>query len=138
MNYFIISAVVSLFLCPKIFQHRLDLTEFEPKQYQASNRVSYFIEKILDRKTTLYTQGLAFVNKSFLIESSGLYSKSRLSYFNITSGLYQKSVELSKKIFAEGISIVKSKKNKCLFYVLTWMEKQVLVYDDQLNYVKTL
>jgi len=70
-----------------------------------------------------YTQGLEFVGDA-LYESTGLYGSSSLRKVDYRTGTVLKKIDLDKKYFAEGISILKDK-----IYQLTWREKTGFVYN---------
>ncbi len=89
------------------------------------NTPEYKVEKILIRPATVYTQGLFFdTTGKFLYESGGLYNESTIKKLKYPSLVVEKSVNLGKEYFAEGIA-------KCgnTVYQLTWQEKVILKYD---------
>lgn len=70
-----------------------------------------------------YTQGLEFYRDT-LYESTGQYGNSSLRKNNYETGEVLKKVELDKKYFGEGLSILNDK-----IYQLTWNEGVGLIYD---------
>lgn len=76
-----------------------------------------------------YTQGLEFHN-GILYESGGQYGESLLRKLNPVNGQVIKSVDIDKKYFAEGLTILNDK-----IYLLTWKEREILVYDLDLNLI---
>jgi len=70
-----------------------------------------------------YTQGLFFHNGR-LYESSGQYGESFFREVDIRKGTTLRSFAVQSKYFAEGATVVDDR-----LYLLTWMEKTVLVYD---------
>jgi glutamine cyclotransferase len=70
-----------------------------------------------------YTQGLEFYNGE-LFESTGQYGKSQLRKVNYKTGEILKQIELDKKYFGEGLSILNKK-----LYQLTWQEATGFIYD---------
>uniref|UniRef100_A0A0G4FN38 Uncharacterized protein n=1 Tax=Chromera velia CCMP2878 TaxID=1169474 RepID=A0A0G4FN38_9ALVE len=83
---------------------------------------------------TCFTQGLQWLNSTTLIESCGGYGKSRLLMWDPEGGpgntpLVRKDVRLPRGThprgyFAEGLTVVGDK-----IFLLTWKEKDILVYD---------
>ena len=76
-----------------------------------------------------YTQGLEFY-KGVLYESGGQYGESLLRKLNPSTGEVIKSVDIEKKYFAEGLTIINDK-----IHVLTWKEREILIYDLDLNLI---
>ncbi|MDZ4148191.1 MAG: glutaminyl-peptide cyclotransferase [Flavobacteriaceae bacterium] len=72
-----------------------------------------------------YTQGLEFVGDT-LYESTGLYGLSSLRKVDYRTGKVLKKIELDKKYFGEGITVLKDK-----IYQLTWREKIGFVYNRE-------
>jgi glutamine cyclotransferase len=70
-----------------------------------------------------YTQGLEFYNDT-LYESTGQYGNSSLRSVHFQTADVWKKIELEKKYFGEGITILKDK-----IYQLTWRENIGFVYD---------
>lgn len=89
------------------------------------NTSDYKVLSILKRPAPVYTQGLFFDSTgNFLYESGGLYAESTLKKLNYPSLTVEKSVNLEKQFFAEGIA-------KCgkRLYQLTWQENAILKFD---------
>jgi glutamine cyclotransferase len=72
---------------------------------------------------TAFTQGLEIHNE-FFYESTGNYGKSSLRKVKMLTGEILQRVNLDKKYFAEGITILNNK-----IYQLTWKEEIGFVYD---------
>lgn len=70
-----------------------------------------------------YTQGLEFVGDT-LYESTGLYGFSSLRKVDYRTGTVLKKIDLDKKYFGEGITVLNDK-----IYQLTWQEKAGFVYN---------
>ncbi len=77
-----------------------------------------------------YTQGLEFYD-GILYESGGQYGESLLRKINPLNGQVIKSVDIEKKYFAEGLTIFNGK-----IYLLTWKEREILIYDLDLNLIE--
>ncbi len=73
--------------------------------------------------TKAYTQGLEFED-GFLYESTGLRGKSSLRKVELATGKVIKKIDLSAKLFGEGLTIVGNK-----IIQLTWEEGIGIVYD---------
>ena len=92
------------------------------------------IINILPRKNdnNIYTQGIFFSkNNKYLYESGGLYNKSSLIKLNYPSLTINKKVNLKGNLFGEGIAECEN-----YIYQLTWKEKKILKYDENLNLIK--
>jgi len=72
---------------------------------------------------TAFTQGLE-IHNDFFYESTGNYGKSSLRKVKMRTGEILQRVNLDKKYFAEGITILDDK-----IYQLTWKEEQGFIYD---------
>ncbi|PTX16700.1 Glutamine cyclotransferase [Halanaerobium congolense] len=70
-----------------------------------------------------FTQGLE-IHNNYLFEGTGLYGKSSLRKVEIKSGKVLKKINLNKKYFGEGITILNNK-----IYQLSWKEQTAFVYD---------
>jgi len=70
-----------------------------------------------------FTQGLEIYNDQ-LFEGTGLYGRSSLRKVELNSGRVMKKINLDKKYFGEGITILNDK-----IYQLSWKENTVFVYD---------
>lgn len=79
--------------------------------------------EVLPHDVNAYTQGL-FFHKGRLFESSGQYGQSFFREVDIKTGRSLRSFNLLPKYFAEGSVVMNDK-----IYLLTWMEREVLIYD---------
>lgn len=70
-----------------------------------------------------FTQGLE-IHNGFFYESTGNYGKSSLRKVNLQTGEILQRINLDKKYFAEGLTILKDK-----IYQLTWKEEIGFIYD---------
>lgn len=87
--------------------------------------LTFKIINIYPHDIKAYTQGLEFVGDT-LYESTGLYGRSSLRKVDYQTGKVLKKIDLDKKYFGEGITILKNK-----IYQLTWREKVGFVYDRE-------
>ena len=95
--------------------------------------ISYSIKAALAHDTSYFTEGLEFY-KGSLIESTGIYGKSRLVKYNPETGDVLKQIVLDSTYFGEGITIFKD-----TIYQLTYREGVVHVYTaDAFKKVKEL
>ncbi len=87
--------------------------------------VSYRVRVVetLPHDINAYTQGLFFHNGR-LYESSGQYGQSYFREVDVKRGTTLRSFNLPAKYFAEGAVVYKER-----IYILTWRERDVLVYD---------
>ncbi len=69
-----------------------------------------------------FTQGLFFAD-GYLYEGTGLYGRSSLSKTTLHAGRALKSVNLSKELFGEGVTLCRDK-----VIQLTWKSRKVFVY----------
>lgn len=102
-------------------QHLNEVVKHQEHDIYISNQLPH------DRKC--YTQGLSFINHSYVIESCGMYGE---SYFHILYYNYHdlikdakevyKSQIFPRSIFLEGSTFFPATK---LFYILTWRENIV-------------
>ncbi len=70
-----------------------------------------------------YTQGL-FIHDGIVYESTGQYGQSSLRKVNKETGEVVQTIAIANQYFAEGACVLNGK-----IYVLTWLERKVLVYD---------
>ncbi|MFK8060751.1 MAG: glutaminyl-peptide cyclotransferase, partial [Polaribacter sp.] len=84
---------------------------------------SYKIVNTYPHDTKAYTQGLEFYN-GFLYETTGRRGQSTLRKVDIKTGKVLQKVDLSKKYFGEGMTIVNGK-----IYWLTWQNRKGFIYD---------
>lgn len=92
-------------------------------QNKSVKEYSLKILEVLNHDVNAYTQGLFFY-KGRLFESSGQYGESFFREVDIKNGSAIRSFNLPKKYFAEGAVVFNER-----IYLLTWMEREVLVYD---------
>jgi glutamine cyclotransferase len=84
--------------------------------------LSYSIITTHPHDTSFFTEGLEFYNNT-LLESTGLYGKSRLVQTDLSSGQILKQVKMAPNFFGEGITVLRD-----TVYQLTYRESQVIVY----------
>ena len=92
----------------------------------ANTSPSIYTYKIINsypHDTNAYTQGLEYYN-GFLYETTGRRGKSSLRKVEIKTGKVLQKIDLDKKYFGEGMTIVN---NKIIW--LTWQNKKGFVYD---------
>src|SRR5476649_153466 len=87
--------------------------------------MSYQVLNVYPHDITCFTEGLEW-HDSTLYESRGLYGESKLVRVSLKDGKDIKKVDLDKKYFGEGISILNGK-----LYQLTYKESKCFVYDPQ-------
>lgn len=78
----------------------------------------------------VFTQGY-FANDTHLWESSGLYGKSFLRRYTLSSGEIENEIPLPKQLFAEGLSVYNNE-----LFLLTWRAGILVVYDPTTLQVK--
>ncbi|TXD54350.1 MULTISPECIES: glutaminyl-peptide cyclotransferase [unclassified Polaribacter] len=93
---------------------------FADVPYQA---YTYKIINTYPHDTKAYTQGLEYYN-GFLYETTGRRGQSTLRKVDYKTGKVLKSVDLDKKYFGEGMTILNNK-----IYWLTWENKKGFVYN---------
>jgi len=84
---------------------------------------SYKILETYPHDIKAYTQGLEFINDT-LYESTGQYGKSSLRKTNYKTGEVYEQINLEKKYFGEGLTILNNK-----IYQLTYREDIGYIYD---------
>ena len=85
--------------------------------------MSYTITNVYPHNTKSYTEGLEW-HDSTLYESTGLAGESRLARVSLHTGSDIMKVDLDKKEFGEGITVLNGK-----IYQLTWEHGKCFVYD---------
>lgn len=85
--------------------------------------IGFSILNSLPHDTAAFTQGLIIYNGVF-IESTGLEGQSSLRKVNMQTGKVEKQHNLSKEIFAEGLTVFND-----TIYQLSWQNKLVFQYD---------
>jgi glutamine cyclotransferase len=84
---------------------------------------TYKVLNTFPHDTSSYTQGLGYYNGKFL-ESTGEYGASSLRWVALQSGKAMERIDIDKKYFAEGSSLVGDK-----IVMLTWKEDVGFIYD---------
>ena len=87
------------------------------------NLIPFTLVKTFPHDNTAFTQGLT-IEGGKLFESTGQNNNSWIAEVAIATGVQDKKVQLEKKYFGEGISILNNK-----IYQLTWQNKTGFVYD---------
>lgn len=118
----------------KIYKMQKEITILASESPQI---YTYRIVKEYPHDPTAYTQGFEFFGDT-LIESTGQYGASSLRKWDVFTGKVYKKIDLDKKYFGEGITVVDTK-----IAMLTWQENVGFVYDlelrplSQFNYGKS-
>lgn len=111
----------------------VDSTKIEVVSSIVPKLLSYKIINTYVHDTAAYTQGLEFYN-GVLYEGTGQYNESTLRKTDYKTGKIITKIDLEKKYFGEGITILNNK-----IYQLTWKENTAFVYDaNSLKLVQTL
>lgn len=84
--------------------------------------LSYSIVGTYPHDTSSYTQGLLIYNGE-MYEGTGLEGRSKLMKVDLKTGKPSQGINLDKKFFGEGITILND-----TVYQLTWKNKKVFVY----------
>lgn len=84
--------------------------------------ISYTVVGSTPHDTSFFTEGLEFY-KGALLESTGEYGKSKLTYYDLPSGKTQRQISLDSNLFGEGITVFRD-----TLYQLTYRESKVNVY----------
>ncbi|MEZ5428635.1 MAG: glutaminyl-peptide cyclotransferase [Pyrinomonadaceae bacterium] len=95
-----------------------------PKPENTVPHYTYEIVNTYQHDPKAFTQGLVFKD-GFLFESTGEYGRSTLRKVELETGQVTKKVDLDKKFFAEGMTILGGK-----IYQLTWRENVCFVYNE--------
>lgn len=98
-------------------------TNFIIYSKDAPELLTYKIVNTYDHDGNSYTQGYEFYEGD-LIEGSGQYGNSSLRKTEYKTGKVLEKIDLDKKYFGEGITVLKDK-----IYQLTWNENQAFIYD---------
>lgn len=85
----------------------------------------YKVVNVFPHDTTSYTQGLEYHDGKFL-ESTGEYGSSTLRWVDIKSGKALQRIDIDKKYFAEGVSLVGDK-----IVLLTWQANMGFIYNPK-------
>lgn len=91
--------------------------------FEETKNLEYEILNTYNHDPEAFTQGLE-IHNNYLFEGTGLYGKSSLRKVEIQSGKVLKKINLNKKYFGEGITILNNK-----IYQLSWKEETAFVYD---------
>ncbi len=98
-------------------------TNFTIYAKDAPELLKYEIINTYNHDGSSYTQGYEFYNDN-LIEGSGQYGNSSLRKTEYKTGKVVEKIDLDKKYFGEGVTILNDK-----IYQLTWNENTAFVYD---------
>lgn len=108
-------------------------TETPQAEAKKTPAIAFSVARTFPHDSSFFTEGLEFY-KGKLVESTGLYEKSRLVQYDLATGKVEKQVALDKKYFGEGITVLRD-----TLYQLTYREGVVHVYDARtLKKVKEL
>eukprot|EP00922_Rhytidocystis_sp_ex-Travisia-forbesii_P046850 GHVS01069833.1.p1 GENE.GHVS01069833.1~~GHVS01069833.1.p1 ORF type:complete len:280 (+),score=47.22 GHVS01069833.1:95-934(+) len=91
--------------------------------------------KKLWHDSSCFTQGLEFVNNTTLVESCGLFGRSRVQLLTLTGDEVSvvKRTAVSPRLFLEGLTVVRDK-----VFVLTWKAHEILEFSlPDLRHVNT-
>lgn len=99
-------------------------SDIVPKQLTAVNMKTHPHDK------NSYTQGLEFY-KGKLFEATGQMGQSMLAEVDLNTGAILRKIDLEKRYFGEGITILND-----TIYQLTWSERTCFVYDMNFNLIK--
>ena len=99
-------------------------SDIAPKSLTAVNVKSYPHDK------TSYTQGLEFY-RGKLFEGTGQMGQSILGEVDLNTGVIQRKIDLEKRYFGEGITILND-----TIYQITWNDHTCFVYDMNFNKIK--
>lgn len=89
---------------------------------EAPKLISYSILNTYPHDTSSFTQGLTIYNGE-MYEGTGLPDKSKLMKIDIRTGKSLQKINLDKKFFGEGVTILRD-----TIYQLTWQEKVAFAY----------
>jgi len=89
----------------------------------AAPNINYTIVNIFPHDTAAFTEGLVWYNNQ-LFESTGETGHSNIRKVELKTGAVQQKVDIDKKLFGEGITIMNDK-----IYQITWQSKIGFVYD---------
>lgn len=93
-------------------------------------KLDYQVLESYDHDPKAFTQGLE-IYKNYFYEGTGLYGKSSLRKIKLENAELLKKINLDKKYFGEGITILNDK-----IYQLSWKENTAFVYDLGFNLIK--
>lgn len=112
-----------LFLVGLLLSSCGDNKSTEETASRDSTLLQYTVLSVLPHNAQAYTQGLVIHNNK-IIESTGQNGTSWIAEVNPGSGAHDKKVELDKKYFGEGITVLNNK-----IYQLTYTSRVGFVYD---------
>lgn len=92
------------------------------EQAPTTPSIAYNIVTTEPHDTSYFTEGLEFYGND-LLESTGLYGKSKLVEYNPVTGKITKQINLDPKYFGEGITVLHD-----TLYQMTYQEHVVFVY----------
>ncbi|MFW6000859.1 MAG: glutaminyl-peptide cyclotransferase [Halanaerobium sp.] len=92
--------------------------------------INYRIINTYPHAKDSFTQGFEYYD-GYLYESTGLYGRSSLRKIELKTGRVINKINLDKKYFGEGITILNNK-----IYQLSWKSNTVFVYDLDFNQIK--
>jgi glutaminyl-peptide cyclotransferase len=84
---------------------------------------SYEVVNTFPHDTNAFTQGLIFLNGTFL-ESTGLNGESTLRKVDVKTGAVLKQIQVPPQYFAEGMTVLNGK-----IFQITWQSHEGFVYD---------
>jgi glutamine cyclotransferase len=102
-----------------------DETTGNANSIPAPANLTYNILGMVQHDTSSFTEGLQLYNNE-LYESTGNYGSSRLLKIDPATGKTIKAIELDKKYFGEGITVLRD-----TVYQMTWQEKTGFKYDGK-------
>lgn len=85
--------------------------------------INYTIVNTFPHDTAAFTEGLVWYNNQ-LFESTGETGYSSIRKVNLKTGAIQQKIDIDKKLFGEGITILNDR-----IYQITWQSKIGFVYD---------
>eukprot|EP00601_Ochromonadales_sp_CCMP2298_P022358 CAMPEP_0173304020 /NCGR_PEP_ID=MMETSP1143-20121109/19210_1 /TAXON_ID=483371 /ORGANISM="non described non described, Strain CCMP2298" /LENGTH=281 /DNA_ID=CAMNT_0014244789 /DNA_START=144 /DNA_END=985 /DNA_ORIENTATION=- len=117
-------ALLYAYLCLLLLPHTLPLSA-SPYPPSTSTLSPLRPTHTYPHDARCFTQGLVLTQNT-LYESCGFYGKSSLRIVDLKTGSVIKETKIEAKYFAEGIAVVGG-----VVYMLTWKERQVLLFDAQ-------
>ncbi len=127
MKYPIPILIILLFLSSCNDQQNAESNQPVSGAIVAPATLNYSVINIYPHDTTSFTEGLIWLNGSFL-ESTGEKKVSYLLKVKPETGKAEKKYKLADQYFGEGIAVLNNK-----IYQLTYQEHKVFVYDMNFN-----
>jgi glutamine cyclotransferase len=93
---------------------------------KAEGKLQFRTLETISHDSSSFTQGIFLHNDGFLYESGGLYGHSTLRKVDPTTGTVVKYVDIPKKYFAEGITVIGE-----MIFMLTWKERTLLIFSTK-------